>query len=64
MNITKFGDCDFIDPSENLEHFVRLTDITYEINSDGLCDTVHGKYYIPTVNTQDKLVKMLQDFFL
>lgn len=59
VNITKFGNCE-LDPSENLEHFVRFTDISYELNADGYCDTVHAKYYIPTVNTADKLVTFLQ----
>lgn len=59
MNITRFGNCE-MDPSENLEHFVRFTDVVYEMDSDGLCDAVHGKYYIPTVNTADKLVILLK----
>lgn len=55
VNITNFRNCD-LDPSENLEQYVSFTDISYEFNSDGLCDIVHGTYNIPTVNTADKLV--------
>lgn len=59
MNITEFGNCDWIDPNENLEHFVRFTDVSYEINADGFCDVVHAKYFIPTINIADKLVTFL-----
>lgn len=57
VNITSFKECD-IDPSANKEHFVTFTDIIYEYNADGLCDTVHAKYNIPTINDNDKLVRL------
>lgn len=56
VNITSFKTCD-MDPSENLEHFVRFTDISLECNADGFCDIVHAKFHIPTVNDGDKLVE-------
>lgn len=35
---------------------MRLSDVSYEFNADGYADVVHGKYFIPTVNTNDKMV--------
>lgn len=55
VNITSFENCD-VDPSEITEHLVRLTDISFECKADGLCDIVHAKVNIPTVNANDKLV--------
>lgn len=37
---------------------MTFTDIIYEYNADGLCDTVHAKYNIPTINDNDKLVRL------
>lgn len=56
VNITSFKTCD-TDPSENLDHFVRFSDISLECNADGFCDIVHAKFHIPTVNEGDKLVR-------
>ncbi|XP_031627241.1 uncharacterized protein LOC116343360 [Contarinia nasturtii] len=58
VNITKFGNCDMLDPSENMAHFVRMSDISYECDADGYCDTIHAKYNIPTINTADKLMNI------
>lgn len=46
MNITKFGNCEDIG-----EVKVNLTSVEYEYNDDGLCDTIHGKYYVHTQDT-------------
>ena len=43
MNITKFGNCDDVDHVK-----VNLTSVQYDYNDDGLCDTIHGKYYVHT----------------
>lgn len=43
MNITKFGNCDDVG-----EVKVKLTSVVYDYNDEGLCDTVHGKYYVST----------------
>lgn len=58
MNITNFNNCD-VDPSENKEHLVTFSNITYECSADGFCDIVHGIYNIPTVNDNDKLVTFI-----
>lgn len=55
VNITSFQNCD-VDPSENMDHFVQFSDISYECDADGFCDIVHAKFNIPTVNDKDKLV--------
>lgn len=58
MNITHFENC----AAENLEssqHGVILKDVEYQL-VDGTCDTVTGSYVIPTVNTADKLVNLVQ----
>lgn len=35
---------------------MRLSDVSYEFDAGGYADVVHGKYFIPTVNTNDKMV--------
>lgn len=56
MNITNFQQCE-TDPSENSDHLVTFTDVSYECDANGFCDMVHAKYTIPTINDNDKLVK-------
>lgn len=56
MNITNFSNCDRSKEVADLSHIVLIRDITYDYDADGFCDTVHGKYTIPTINTADKLV--------
>lgn len=58
VNITSFKNCD-LDSSENLDHFVRFSDISFECNADGFCDILHAKFNIPTVNDKAKLVMYL-----
>lgn len=46
INITKFANCDDVSDVK-----VNLTSVQYVYNDDGLCDTIHGKYYVHTTYT-------------
>lgn len=46
VNITKFGNCDDVEDVK-----VNLTSVQYDYNDEGLCDTIHGKYYVHTIDS-------------
>ncbi|XP_037050650.1 uncharacterized protein LOC119084677 [Bradysia coprophila] len=45
VNITNLGNCDDV---QNVK--VNLTSVRYDYNDDGLCDTIHGRYYVHTID--------------
>ncbi len=47
VNITKFENC--VDVGEVK---VNLTSVQYDYNDEGICDTIHGKYYVHTIDSR------------
>ncbi|XP_059623028.1 uncharacterized protein LOC132266191 [Phlebotomus argentipes] len=59
INITDFQNCDDV----NLDDVaVYLTSVSYERDSSGLCDTVHGKYTVKVLDTsrRELIITMFQ----
>lgn len=55
INITHLFNCE----DTAFDAPVHLTEITYELDADKLCDTVHGKFDVKSVDTMPKELLMV-----